>query len=123
MSRLSTTAENAGIAAIAVPSTTYYLALFTTDPGTTGVGEISGGSYSRQAITFSSASGGSESSTNAQTFTNMPAESGGIPYFGVFSAATGGTYEFGGLTSGLSSAISAGSTVTFAIGAVTASIS
>jgi len=123
MSRLSTTAENAGIAAIAVPSTTYYLALFTTDPGTTGAGEISGGSYARQVLQFSSASGGSESSTDAQTFTNMPAESGGIPYFGVFSAATGGTYEFGGLTSGLSSAISAGSTVTFAIGAVTASIS
>lgn len=124
MSRLSTTAENAGIAAIAVPSTTYYLALFTTDPGTTGAsGEVSGGSYARQAITFGSASGGSESSTNAQTFTNVPAEGSGIPYFGVFSAATGGTYEFGGTTSGLSSAISAGSTVTFAIGAVTISLS
>jgi len=124
MSRLSTTAENAGIAAIAVPSTTYYLALFTSDPGTTGAsGEVSGGSYARQAITFSAASGGSESSTNAQTFTSMPAEAGGIPYFGVFSAATGGTYEFGGTTSGLSSAISAGSTVTFAIGGVTISLS
>lgn len=124
MSRLSTTAENAGIAAIAVPSTTYYLALFTSDPSTTGAsGEVSGGSYARQAITFSAASGGSESSTNAQTFTNMPAEAGGIPYFGVFSAATGGTYEFGGTTSGLSSAISAGSTVTFAIGGVVISLS
>jgi hypothetical protein len=124
MSRLSTASENAAIAAVAVPSTTYYLALFTTDPGTTGAsGEVTGGSYARQAITFGSASGGSEASTNAQSFTGMPAEASGVPYFGIFTAASGGTYNFGGTTSGLSGAISAGSTITFAIGGVTASIS
>lgn len=124
MSRLSTTAENAGVQAILVPSTTYYLALFTTDPGTTGAsGEVTGGSYARQAITFGSASAGSTASTNAQSFTGMPAESGGIPYFGIFSAASGGTYELGGTTTGLSSAISAGSTIDFAIGATTFSLS
>jgi hypothetical protein len=124
MARLSTTAENTGIAAIFVPSTTYYLALFTTDPSTTGSsGEVTGGSYARQAIAFGSASGGSEASTNAQNFTGMPAESGGIPYFGIFTASSGGSYIGGGTTTGLSGAISAGSTVAFAIGAVTVALS
>ena len=69
-----------------VPSTTYYLALFTTDPSTTGAsGEVTGGSYARQAIDFGSASSGSQASTNAQNFTGMPAESGGVPYFGLFT--------------------------------------
>lgn len=124
MSRLSTTSENAAIAAVLVPSTTYYLALFTSDPGTTGAsGEVSGGSYARQAIAFGSASGGSESSTNSQSFTSMPAEGSGVPYFGIFSASSGGTYICGGTTTGLSGAISAGSTITFATASVTASIS
>ena len=107
-----------------VPSTTYYLALFTTDPSTTGSsGEVTGGSYARQAIAFGSASSGSQASTNTQTFTGMPVEAGGVPYFGLFTASTSGTYLGGGTTTGLSGAISAGSTVTFATGAVTTSLS
>jgi hypothetical protein len=107
-----------------VPSTTYYLALFTSDPSTTGAsGEVTGGSYARQSIAFGSASSGSQASTTAQSFTGMPAESGGAPYFGLFTASTGGTYLGGGTTTGLSGAISVGSTVSFAIGAVTTSLS
>jgi len=124
MARLATATENTGIAAMFVPSTTYYLALFTTDPGTTGAsGEVTGGSYARQAITFGAASGGSEASTNAQTFTSMPVEAGGCPYFGIWTASSGGTYLGGGATSGLSGAISAGSTITFAIAATTVALS
>ena len=124
MARLPVAQENTGLNAMFVPTTTYYLALFTTDPSTTGAsGEVSGGSYARQAIAFGSASSGSQASTNAQNFTNMPVLSGGIPYFGLFTAATGGTYLGGGTTSGLSGAISVGSTVAFAIGAVTTSLS
>ena len=107
-----------------VPSTTYYLALFTTDPSTTGAsGEVTGGSYARQSIAFGSASSGSQASTSTQTFTGMPVEAGGVPYFGLFTASTSGTYLGGGTTTGLSGAISAGSTVTFATGAVTTSLS
>ena len=107
-----------------VPSTTYYLALYTTDPSTTGAsGDVTGGSYARQAIAFGSASSGSQASTNAQNFTGMPVESGGVPYFGLFTTVSGGTYLGGGTTTGLSGAISAGSTVSFAIGAVTTSLS
>lgn len=122
MSRLPTAQENTGIAALFVPSTTYYLALFTSDPGTTGAsGEVSGGSYARQSITFGAASSGSEASTNTQTFTNIPVESGGIGYFGIFTS--GGTYLGGGTVSGLSGSIPAGASVVFSTGAVTVSLS
>lgn len=124
MSRLPATQENAGLNAMFVPATTYYLALFTSDPSTTGAaGEVTGGSYARQAITFGSATAGSQASTNAQNFTLMPLEASGIPYFGLFSTVSGGTYLGGGTTAGLSGSIPAGSTVAFAIGAVTTSLS
>jgi len=124
VARLPAAQENTMLNAGFVPSTTYYLALFTTDPGTTGAsGEVTGGSYARQSIAFGSASAGSQASTSTQTFTSMPVEAGGVPYFGLFTASTSGTYLGGGTTTGLSGAISAGSTVTFATGAVTTSLS
>ena len=124
MARLPAAQENTMLNAGFVPSTTYYLALFTSDPSTTGAsGEVTGGSYARQAIAFGSASSGSQASTNAQTFTGMPVESSGVPYFGLFTLVSGGTYLGGGTTTGLSGAISAGSTISFAIGAVTTSLS
>lgn len=124
MARLPAAQENAGLNAMFVPSTTYYLALFTSDPGTTGAsGEVTGGSYARQSIAFGSAAAGSQASTTAQNFTSMPLEASGVPYFGIFTASTSGTYLGGGTTSGLSGSIPAGSTVAFAIGAVTTSLS
>lgn len=110
-------------AAPCVPSTTYYLSLHTASPGTTGANEVSGGSYARQAITFGSASAGSQASTDSQSFAGMPSESGGTPYFGVWSAASGGTFECGGSTSGLSGAIASGTTITFSTGDVTLTLS
>ena len=59
MALLSVASENTAIAAVFVPSTTYYLSLHSATPGQTGTSEISGGSYARQGITFGSASGGS----------------------------------------------------------------
>ena len=104
---------------------TYYMALFTTDPGTTGAsGEVTGGSYARQVMTWSAPASGSQPTTDAQNFTGMPVEAGGCPYFGIFLAVTGTTYYvIGGATTGLSGAISAGSTVNFAIGATTVGLS
>jgi len=56
--------------------TTVYLALHTQDPGELGTGtEVSAGAYSyaRQPISFSAASGGSISMSNAYIeYTNMP---------------------------------------------------
>ena len=123
MARLPIAQENTGLNAMFVPATTYYLALYTTDPSTTGAsGEVTGGSYARQGIAFGSASAGSQASTNAQTFTGVPVLAGGAPYFGLFTSASGGTYLGGGTTTGLSGAISAGSTVTFSIGSVTTAL-
>jgi hypothetical protein len=92
----------------------------------TGANEITGGSYARQAITFGTPSGGSQASAGtdaAQSFTGMPLESSGCPYFGIWSASTGPTYEAGGTTTGLSGSIPAGATVSFASGAVTLAVS
>ena len=119
MARLPAAQENAALDAMFVTSTTYYLALNTTDPGTTGAGEVTGGSYARQAITFAAASGGSKASSSGQTFTGMPAEAGGIPYASLWTAATAGTFLGGLTTTGLSGAVSAGSTITVASGATT----
>lgn len=123
MPLLPSATENAMIAAGIVPTTTYYLSLHSATPGTTGANEISGGSYARQALAFGAASAGVLTSTDAQTFTNMPAESGGCPYFGIWSTSTGGTFLGGGTTSGLGSAISSGGVVSFAIAAVTCTLS
>lgn len=123
MALLAVASENTAIAAVFVPSTTYYLSLHSATPGQNGASEITGGSYARQALTFGAASGGSESSTNSQTFTNLPAEASGIPYFGIWSAASGGTYIGGGTTTGLTGSLPAGISVNFATGAVTVAIS
>lgn len=52
-----------------------YLALFETDPTPTFVlaNEISGNGYERQPISFGSPSGRAIASSNAQTFSSMPA--------------------------------------------------
>lgn len=123
MALLAVASENTAIASIFVPSTTYYLSLHSATPGQTGTSEVSGGSYARQALTFGSASGGLEASTNSQTFTNLPVEASGMPFFGIWTAATAGTYLGGGSTFGLSGSLPAGISVNFATGAVTVSIS
>ncbi|GAA1455761.1 phage tail fiber protein [Nocardiopsis tropica] len=43
--------------------------MHTTDGGTTGTGEVSGGTYARQAITWTPASGGQIDADNQITFT------------------------------------------------------
>lgn len=126
MARLPATQENAMLDAGFVPGTVYYLALCATDPGTTGAGEIAGGSYARQPITFGSAAAGVKVSSGtdaAQTFTGLPAESGGIPYGMIMTAASGGTFLGGITTTGLSGAIGGGATVAFAAGQVSWSLS
>jgi len=123
MALLAVTSENTAISAVFVPSTTYYLSLHSATPGQNGASEITGGSYARQVIQFGAASGGAESSTDSQTFTNLPAEASGIPYFGIWTAATGGTYLGGGTTTGLTGSLPSGISVNFATGAVTLSFS
>jgi hypothetical protein len=113
-------------AAPCVPTTVYYLSLHTATPGTTGASEVTGGSYARQPITMGTPSTGSQASSGtdaAQSFAGMPAEAGGVPYAGIWTAQTAGTYLGGLTTSGLSGAISVGATIDFASGAVTLGVS
>ena len=76
MPDLATPAANAAVNA--VTALIGFLSLHTTDPSTTGANEVTGGSYARQAITFGASSGGTATSTNGQTFTNMPSEAGNL---------------------------------------------
>jgi hypothetical protein len=120
MADLSTTA--ADLAGTAITNVAAYLSLHTAAPGTSGGSEVSGGSYARQAITWNSWSGGSVSSSDGQTFSGMPSESGNL-YIGLWSASSSGTYYWGSSASAVTGPIPSGGTVTFASGAVTGTVS
>ena len=110
MARASTTELNQAL----VTTGMAWLSLHTADPGTTGANECSGGSYARQSVTWAAPSGGSVATSNAQ---NVPVNTGQTAlYFGLWSAASAGTYYIGGA---LSSSAVGPTTATFAIGAVT----
>ena len=110
-----------GTASYTAPGTVY-LALFTTDPTDAGTGtELSGDGYSRQAVTFGAASGGSASNSTEETFTASGGNWGTISHFGLFDAATSGNLLYhGALTA--SKDISDGESLVFAIGDLTVSL-
>ena len=71
--------------------TTTFLALYTNDPTDADTGtEITGGSYVRQAITFSSPSGGATSNSSAIEFPQATADWGTITHVGIRDAVTSG---------------------------------
>lgn len=73
------------------PPSTVYLALFTTAPSDAGGGtEVSGGSYARQAVTLSAASGGTSSNSADITFPQATADWGTITHVALMDALTGG---------------------------------
>lgn len=122
MADLPSSSADTMITALLPSATTFYLSLHTADPGTTGANEVTGGSYARQAITFGTPASGSAASTDAQTFSSMPSESGNL-WIGIWSAATSGTFEWGDSTAAVTGPVASGATVSFAIGAVTVSLS
>lgn len=70
--------------------TAWYLGLFTVAPGEGGGGtEVSGGSYAREAVTFS-VSGDTATNTAALEFAVATADWGTITHVAVFDASTGG---------------------------------
>lgn len=104
----------------------WYLALMTnavTPTGTVAGTEVTAGgnAYARQSMTFGTASAGAAATTNAQTYTNMPAVT--VAYIEIYTASTGTVRRlwYGALTASKTTA--AGDTLTFAIGAITASLS
>ena len=70
--------------------TTWYVGLFTTDPGETGSGtEVSGGSYARTAVTFT-VSGDTASNSAGVEFPAATASWGTITHIGIMDASTAG---------------------------------
>ena len=92
---MPTTAATREAAALAVTGLGSWISVHKTDPGTTGAGEATGGSpaYARKQTTW--AAGASDGVVSgSKVAIDLPADQYG--YFGVWSAATGGTFIGGG---------------------------
>jgi len=76
------------------PPATVYLALFTSTAtlaqleANTITNELTGGSYTRQAVTFAAAAGGGTSNSATITFSNLPAAT--LNFVAVMDAASAG---------------------------------
>lgn len=110
---------NAGVAAMFVPTTTYYGGLNTGSPGTTGANEALTDYTPRPAVVFGAASSGVELTTDSQTWTCTTGFT--ATYFSFWTAATSGTYLGGGTLTSLT--IPNGALVTAAVGAISATLS
>lgn len=100
--------------------TTVYVGLFTSDPTDAGSGtEVSGGSYARKAMAFSSPSNGATSNSSAVEFDQATASWGTVTHFGLFDASSSGNLLLhGALTA--SKTIDSGDVFKFATSALTA---
>lgn len=87
----STAGLNAAVNGIAGAGT--YISMHSADPGTTGASEITGGAYARQQTTFAAASAGARA--GSQVAVPIPAGAT-AKFWGLWSAATGGTFIYGG---------------------------
>lgn len=102
---------------------TLYLALYTTNPTAADTGtEATGGSYARQAITFTAAAAGQIASTADISFTVDIAT---YTHYAIHSAVTAGDMlDYGELNGGSDIVVSVDDTeVNFTAGVVTVSIS
>lgn len=97
-----------------------YVGLFTVTPGEAGGGtEVTGGSYARQAATFTAASSGATSNDTNIDFTGMPAAT--TVAIGIFDASTSGNMLlYGSLT--VNKTTDAGDTLRIATGDLDISI-
>lgn len=100
--------------------TAWYVGLFTAAPSDSGGGtELSGNGYSRQAVSWDTASGtgGTTSNSTAETFTASGGNWGTVTHIGIFDAASAGNLLWhGSLTA--SKTINDGDSLEFAIGAI-----
>ena len=67
-----------------------YISLHNADPGTTGASEVAG--VTRQQTTWGSSSSGTANGSQV-TFASVPA--GAYTHYGVWTAASGGTFRWG----------------------------
>lgn len=96
---------NAAVNGIASAGT--YISAHTADPSTGGTSEVTGGTYARQATTWGTASAGSR--VGSQVAIPIPAGVS-VSYWGVWSAATAGTF-LGGFALGATETFGAAGTL------------
>jgi hypothetical protein len=103
-----------------VTTTGAYMSIHSATPGNTGASEIAANSASgytqaaRPAITWAAYGSAAQVSNDTQTYTMGASWTPGpIPYFGLWTASSSGTWLFGGPTSGLSGNIPVAANVTF----------
>lgn len=84
----TTTAKNAMLDALRVLMT--HTSLHSSFPGSTGLNEIAGGSYARQATSYNAAAGGEVALTAAELF-DVPAGAT-VAWIGAWSALSAGTF-------------------------------
>jgi hypothetical protein len=101
---------------------TVYVGLFTADPTDAGTGtEVTGGSYTRKAITFGAPSNGVSTNSVAVEFDQATASWGTVTHFGILDASTSGNLLYhGALTA--SKVIDDGDVFKFAISAVSVTL-
>jgi hypothetical protein len=111
-----TTAAVATAMLACITTTGLFMSIHTASPGTGGANEIAystGYTGNRPAIAWAGFSTDHQTSNNTQTYPLLAIQASGIPYFGLWTAATSGTYLTGGATSGLTGSIPSGANVTF----------
>jgi len=109
-----------GTASTSAPSAVY-LGLSTASLNDDNSGtELSGSGYTRKAITFASASGGSIASNSAVEFPSATGSWGDVSHFGIYDASTGGNLLFHGAFSA-SKTIASGDILKVASGSLTIS--
>ena len=107
-----TLAHNTGETAFTMPATPY-LALYTTDPTVANSGtEVSGGSYAREAITFTDGDNDSEI-----TFTEATGSWGTVTHFGILDAVSAGNLLYFGAVDS-AQAVASGNVARFAVGQI-----
>jgi hypothetical protein len=114
---LSTSGKNASLDALA--ALIDFVSLHNAIPNDSGSGEIAGGApaYSREAIAWAAASGGSVSKDATDPVFDVPGGGTEVKFVGYWSLATGGTfYGFGpingGSIRGVGSALASSDTIT-----------
>jgi hypothetical protein len=108
-------AQVGGLTAVAV-----YASLHTAEPNASGSNEVTGGTYSREAITWAAASGGTALSS-AEIVFDVPSSTT-ITHLGYWSASTSGTF-YGSRQLDTSQTFSSAGTYTIAAGNLSESVS
>lgn len=96
-----------------------FVSLHTADPSTDGSSEVSGGSYTREAVSWDSADSGSVSS-NASVVFDVPGSTT-ITHLGYWSASTSGTF-YGSRALDTNQTFATAGTYTIATGNITETI-